>query len=74
MKITIEQAVSDLKNQESFQVFKKMIEDYKETHVNDLSVMGNAENPQILAYLAGGIGVLNMILTTIDDCQGSDNS
>jgi hypothetical protein len=70
----LEQAILDLQDRPSFQLIEKMMSDYKETHINDLSNMANAENPQLLAYLAGGIAVLNTILSQIDECKRSDQA
>jgi len=63
----LEQAVRDLEDRPSFQVILKLLREYRETHINDLSDMGNAENPQLLAYLAGGISCCNILLGQIDE-------
>ena len=55
----LEKAVRDLQDRPSFEVILNLLREYKETHINDLSNMGNAENPQLLAYLAGGISCCN---------------
>lgn len=63
----LERAVMDLQDRPSFQAILKLMEEYKETHVNDLSNIGNAENPQLLAYLAGGISCCNILLGQINE-------
>jgi len=63
----LEKAVRDLQDRPSFEVILNLLREYKETHINDLSNMGNAENPQLLAYLAGGISCCNILLSQIDE-------
>lgn len=63
----IEKAIQRLEDMPEFEFLVNLLKEYKETHVNDLSNINNAENPQLLAYLAGGISVLNIFLNEIDE-------
>jgi len=67
--MTLEEAVLNLEGNPSFEYILKMIKDYKEGHVADLSNMANAENPQLLAYLAGGISALGLMLDQVNECR-----
>ena len=53
--MNFDQAVFSLKDRDDFKVIEKTISEFIETHVLDLADIKNAENPQLLAYLAGGI-------------------
>jgi len=67
--MTLEEAVLKLEGNPSFEFIMNMMKHYKETHVSDLSNMANAENPQLLAYLAGGISATGIMLDQIDECR-----
>lgn len=67
--MTLEEAVLKLEGNESFEFITKVMNQWKEDHVRDLANMQNAENPQILAYLAGGISAMGTILDQIDECR-----
>lgn len=67
--MTLEEAVLKLEGNESFEYIMKMMKDYKEGHVTDLSNIANAENPQLLAYLAGGISAIGTIMDQVDECR-----
>lgn len=72
--MTLEEAVLKLEGNESFEFIVNMLRQYKETHVSDLSNMANAENPQLLAYLAGGISATGIVLDQIDECRSQRSS
>ena len=73
--MTLEEAVLLLQNRDDFETIVKAMRDYKETHVADLANIKNAENPQLLAYLAGGISAMNILLEQIDGYRtGSDKT
>lgn len=65
-------AIQLLQDRPEFQLVEKAMIDYRDTHIADLSNMQNAENPQLLAYLAGGISAMNVILMQIDECKQTD--
>ena len=67
--MTLEEAVLKLEDNPAFEFIVNMMRHYKETHVGDLSNMANAENPQLLAYLAGGISAVGTMLDQIDECR-----
>lgn len=69
MTQTLEEAVLKIEGNESFEYIVEMMKNYKDTHVTDLSNISNAENPQILAYLAGGISAIGTILEQINECR-----
>lgn len=67
--MTLEEAVLQLEGNPSFEFIVDMMKQYKEGHVTDLSNITNAENPQLLAYLAGGISALGIMIDQIDECR-----
>lgn len=67
--MTLEEAILKIEGHESFEFIMSMMKQYKETHVSDLSNMANAENPQLLAYLAGGISAIGLVLDQINECR-----
>lgn len=67
--MTLEEAILQLEGNPSFEFIVDMMKQYKEGHVTDLSNITNAENPQLLAYLAGGISALGIMLDQIDECR-----
>jgi hypothetical protein len=69
VKPTFEKAIKALEDNPNFQVIVSQIKDQRETHITELSAFENAGNPQVLAYLAGSISTLDLILKGIDDCK-----
>ena len=67
--MTLEEAVLKLEGNDSFEFIMNMLKHYKENHVTDLSNMANAENPQLLAYLAGGISAIGTMVDQVDECR-----
>lgn len=67
--MTLEEAVLKLEDNPAFELITDMMKQFKETHVGDLSNIANAENPQLLAYMAGGISAISTMLDQIDECR-----
>ncbi len=71
--MTLEEAILLLQDRDDFETIVKAMRDYKETHVADLANIKNAENPQLLAYLAGGISAMSILLEQIDGYRTGSN-
>ena len=67
--MTLEEAVLKIEGNESFEYIMQMMKHFKEGHVTDLSNIANAENPQLLAYLAGSISAIGLILDQVNECR-----
>lgn len=65
--LTFDQAIFSLKERDDFKVIEKTISEFIDTHVLDLSDIKNAENPQLLAYLAGGISAMKTLQNLIEE-------
>lgn len=63
----LKQAVAQLQDRDDFKLIESIVHEFIETHVTDLSDIKNAENPQLLAYLAGGISAMKTFKAIIDD-------
>jgi hypothetical protein len=72
--MTLEEAVLKLEGMPEFEFIYDILKHSKDTNVADLSNMANAENPQLLAYLAGGISVLNILIEQIDECRSEEKN
>lgn len=68
----LERAVKKLEGNPDFEFIMGLFTEYKNSQVDDLSNLKNAENPQLLAYLAGGISTLNMFLGQINECRSKE--
>ena len=69
----LERAVKKLEGNPDFEFIMGLFTEYKNSQVDDLSNLKNAENP-LLAYLAGGISTLNMFLGQINECRSKEAS
>lgn len=72
--MNFDQAVFSLKDRDDFKVIEKTISEFIETHVLDLADIKNAENPQLLAYLAGGISAMKTLQNTIEESKTNGRS
>lgn len=72
--MNFDQAVFSLKDRDDFKVIEKTMSEFIETHVLDLSDIKNAENPQLLAYLAGGISAMKTLQNTIEESKENGRS
>jgi uncharacterized protein YicC (UPF0701 family) len=61
------QAIAQLQDRDDFKIIEGLMHEFIETHVQDLSDIKNAENPQLLAYLAGGISAMKTLQSVIEE-------
>ena len=64
-----EKAIVLLEDKPEFDVIIDTLREMKENCIKDLSNIDNAQNPQLLAYLAGSISVLDIFLSSIDETK-----
>jgi len=64
-----EKAIVLLEDKPEFDVIIDTLSEMKENCIKDLSNIDNAQNPQLLAYLAGSISVLDIFLSSIDETK-----
>lgn len=67
-------AILLLEDKPEFECLVESLEEYKASHISELSDIKNAENPQVLAYLAGGISAINIFLEQINECRSIKRS
>ena len=66
-------AIKNLEGTPSFEAVVDLAKDQRDAHVVELSDMKNAGNPQLLAYLAGSISALDILIRNIDECRTPSN-
>ena len=72
--MTFDQAIFALKDRDEFKAVEHVLSNFIDTHVQDLADIKNAENPQLLAYLAGGISAMKTLENLISESKENGRS